>query len=764
MSETSFGLLDYQLKKAVDLHDALAEGRMGVPGMFKAHDVKAATVVKAIKAIKDDNVHGLTALTKEVSAADDKQQIVKHLEGFVNMYNTFHNAVQLAKTKPITQNVADGLHSSLETLRAHVSKYGLDELDHKIGGGYGGTTRVRSKLSGVVRGLETNPNIGMLKGTGITGAALAKEWVDATALKQREASTAAGHDNVSAVVGDLVDRLEHVIQQVEAQVSSSDPLDSTKITAEDFINYQSTSKMVQAKYFVDHDAIKLVKELEPIKLQNAIWAALSPQIDGCTREVDDKLKGTAATNENTDKRARLTALKTALQDLKSNLAMALGDAKPMASLPMVSNFQRAKQAVNDMHDEFRKQALTPNHGASLGRSSGDPAGGGLGSLGGLSRLGGIGGLLVRTPDVRRMRHYAESIKSFAEVVKDHKMSTQVTNFANVAIEAISSLSAGKAAGKPADPEDPVGRSMIGQTMTQSYSFIAGTKRALRSYIAMHANYVLRSNRDAFEYMRFWEANKEAGRRLTSDADGVKFDESLTAWKEKCKEIVESLAQPALKGVKESINGEAGVRPVAMRMIGESDTSRKLDLEFELLLHMAQLGGDKIARFYSAEYASPIDSLFDLPTLILYSLKALRLLCAWVALRVAAHVFEDMARRQVYVELKDPPNAAIFVGLFLAVDVSLGLVVLGFLGLTKYLFTDGDSDHPISGEFIMKWAVDYVAVTVLVAALALVIGAVIMRSRYFRFRYETSRGIRAMQSMVLSVYGVLLVVPFFRIVG
>jgi hypothetical protein len=53
-------------------------------------------------------------------------------------------------------------------------------------------------------------------------------------------------------------------------------------------------------------------------------------------------------------------------------------------------------------------------------------------------------------------------------------------------------------------------------------------------------------------------------------------------------------------------------------------------------------------------------------------------------------------------------------------------------------------------------------SLVVFAVAVIIGQVIKRKKYFRYKYEGDRGIRAMQQMVMYVYNVLLFVPFFRL--
>ena len=145
---------------------------------------------------------------------------------------------------------------------------------------------------------------------------------------------------------------------------------------------------------------------------------------------------------------------------------------------------------------------------------------------------------------------------------------------------------------------------------------------------------------------------------------------------------------------------------------------------------------------------------------MYALKALRLLTAWATLLVATRTFQDAYRDRVYTRDESPPNPAWFVLLFVAADLAVQAVVVGILLALRHML----GESPIDGHLITAWLVDVAASTAVVAAISLVIGQVIKHKKYFRYKYEGERGIRAMREMVYYAYCVTVPAPFYRLVG
>ena len=131
--------------------------------------------------------------------------------------------------------------------------------------------------------------------------------------------------------------------------------------------------------------------------------------------------------------------------------------------------------------------------------------------------------------------------------------------------------------------------------------------------------------------------------------------------------------------------------------------------------------------------------------------------------MASKVFQSMYNKATYGGGGgDPPSPMIFLGLLPALDLAYNAAVVALLFTAMHFFKAPDNEFPIDKYMMMQWLLDYVATTGINLLLGAVIGTVIKDKKYFRYKYEGDRGIRAMQSMVFDVYCVVLPIPFFRL--
>jgi hypothetical protein len=171
--------------------------------------------------------------------------------------------------------------------------------------------------------------------------------------------------------------------------------------------------------------------------------------------------------------------------------------------------------------------------------------------------------------------------------------------------------------------------------------------------------------------------------------------------------------------------------------------------------------DFVEKMYMGE-DGVFDRASDPQVWVFVALKLLRVLIAWVALRIASKVFQQSYDSRVYNNEQSPPSPLKFVGLFVALDLAMNAGVAVLLVFCRYLFKSVDNDFPIDGPFLTSWAVDYAATTVVIAALAAIVGAVVAKKKYFRWKYEGDRGVRALQQMTFYIYLVILAIPFYNL--
>jgi hypothetical protein len=170
---------------------------------------------------------------------------------------------------------------------------------------------------------------------------------------------------------------------------------------------------------------------------------------------------------------------------------------------------------------------------------------------------------------------------------------------------------------------------------------------------------------------------------------------------------------------------------------------------------------RVARLYSIDGYSIADVLRDSTFLVVYMLKAVRVFLLWAALVFAKSIFMPFYTQAVYVRNEKPPHPAYFVLAFLLTDVALNLGVYALLRMLHYVFRSPDNNFPIDDTTMRAFMIDYGISTTLIVVLSLTIAAVIRRKKYFRYRFEGDRGIRAMSTMIWGLSSVILIIPYFR---
>jgi hypothetical protein len=116
---------------------------------------------------------------------------------------------------------------------------------------------------------------------------------------------------------------------------------------------------------------------------------------------------------------------------------------------------------------------------------------------------------------------------------------------------------------------------------------------------------------------------------------------------------------------------------------------------------------------------------------------------------------------VYVYDEDPPNLAWFLGTVLLIDLAIHAIVALLLVIVMYILSRGDNTFPINPELMRMWVFDYLVATVPIALILLSTSTVLRFKKYFRYKYEGQRAIRAMAKITFYTYAVVLPIPFYR---
>mgnify|MGYP006284610407 CR=1 FL=1 len=289
--------------------------------------------------------------------------------------------------------------------------------------------------------------------------------------------------------------------------------------------------------------------------------------------------------------------------------------------------------------------------------------------------------------------------------------------------------------------------------------IKNLKGVFDDYARTHADFALRDHRDGLRYMMYWrnislgdeEAKKTLKEYFEKLTDLVKLvDEQTGKMRETYRRAVTGSAKddfPELARWGDGMPSDAQEEITAR--LGELDD------------HLEDVRRDTIY-LYEGNGLSIYSVITSVPFLLMYAIKLLRMLFAWAALHFSEHVFQLWYVRVAFGQNRDPPNPAYMIVLFVLIDMAMNVALLAVMYLMRTMFSTPTGTFPIDDTFIFAFVVDYACTTLAIFAIAAVVAHVVRTKKYFRYRYEGERGIRALQMMTLYVSIIVLLLPFFRL--
>jgi uncharacterized membrane protein YciS (DUF1049 family) len=118
---------------------------------------------------------------------------------------------------------------------------------------------------------------------------------------------------------------------------------------------------------------------------------------------------------------------------------------------------------------------------------------------------------------------------------------------------------------------------------------------------------------------------------------------------------------------------------------------------------------------------------------------------------------------VYDQKGNPPPLSKYLLIFFAFDLSFNVFLVVVLFLLRFLFKSDDNSFIVDNYLFNKYLVDYFISMGILLTTGFMIGNVMMNKKYFKYRYEGLRGIRAYESMMFNVAIVLYMIPYFMMV-
>jgi hypothetical protein len=381
------------------------------------------------------------------------------------------------------------------------------------------------------------------------------------------------------------------------------------------------------------------------------------------------------------------------------------------------------------------------------------------------------GFLYRKPDKERLAYYRDMVKAFGQDVRFD--GTNIANVGQMVRSIVMGLDAFKhrteaviqSAVKDAaalTDDDPAYKAYqlqrIGRAKERVIeNYFREAKRFMSRALQIHVDFALKTNRQAMRYMIYWKqmdvANGEARQLINEYEDLLLYGTSSV--RKHGMDMMNSMH----KNVSELFENTEMRKQIVEHM--EDEQAEKLLNRFQTFNEWFTDVYQRIATVHQ-QPANIFDVIADNQIILIYALKLIRYSFIIIALAIARRAFTAMYVQKVYESNLDPPHPIIMIGIFLGVEVSLALALLVILYFAKYMFFHGAGTFPVDDYLLSRWMLDYLSSTIVIAILGIIFSDVIRKRKYFRYRYEGERGIRALEVLMRWTSGIIMLLPFYRL--
>lgn len=132
--------------------------------------------------------------------------------------------------------------------------------------------------------------------------------------------------------------------------------------------------------------------------------------------------------------------------------------------------------------------------------------------------------------------------------------------------------------------------------------------------------------------------------------------------------------------------------------------------------------------------------------------------------MATNVFLQTYESTVYDKKQNPPSLFGYLIAFLGFDLFFNAFLFVLLGLCSFLFKTENNTFPIDKFLFYKYGFDYATTLVIILTLGFLIGNVIKQKKYFRYKTEGERGIRAFEEIMKMTATLVTLIPMFLIIS
>jgi hypothetical protein len=707
-----------------------------------------------------------------------------HVQGFVDKYQKFKRGAGKAQELQPGSSSADFQNTlnMLESIKAKVERLdvrpsspipssgessGMSGMPHGYGmmgmhGMHGdrGGAAAGQYASDELRALEKQLKKVMPASSTLAGD-LAKRRGD---LKDSASPHRVGvvSDTVADYMAPFFDEAESRIKEEKdlADGRDTDAFDPRRLSEDDFISYHSSSQSFRT-WAEKEGAFLTPDELEvfdkTVSYNSIAQKPLQGYLALCAdivKKIDAKVKSLSSKEDHLKR--DLQSVATAIAAFQNGALSAMASGRKPDAIDQLDSALR-RSLPSGLLGDLDVKPGTRSSAAHDGASAAGFTGNGSAELAGSAAAGSLAGFMFRRVDKQRVFKHVAQFESFKQAVGDDKIVDRIGNAVQRLRERVADLQA-KLGPSVQQANTVMTTEALPNAKTAALlAFLKSVRREVNQYVHHHVAFVVNRHRDAQAYMNYWIGMKE----LVPDPDVLQKLESYSndrkALVADVRKTFDDLRSHVLDAYRSS-----GTSSATDNIALTDEQTVEVEERYQDTVEWTRDKEERLSQLHLSESPPLIETLLEPQFVTIYILKLLRVVVGWCALRVASNVFQTMYEDRVYVRDTSPPHPAVFVGLFLGVDLAMNVVIFAILLFLKHIFKASDNTFPVDRQMLGAWGLDYAISTALVGLIALVIGEVIRRKKYFRYKYEGDRGIRAMQQMVMYVYCVMLFMPFFRV--
>ena len=385
------------------------------------------------------------------------------------------------------------------------------------------------------------------------------------------------------------------------------------------------------------------------------------------------------------------------------------------------------------------------------------------NIGAISGSGGaLGNFFFRMPSTARMQYYTYIVQAFLEDMTsgDKPWTFEMDYIVRHLEEKMKEIDKGMQRLDAAETalEEPTQREVAEQEAGKSRaraiaSTLTDARTCISKYMRLHHDFACKRNRQGMRYMLYWRTLTLSGNPIPAAINAVNvyytdLNKVMTAGIA----TVEALAKTAQDPIAKHHDAIHAMSRADVQVIEDAKQS---------LARVVKKANDRLKYMYNRPMTVR-ESITDPQILLLYALKAARFGLVLLSLWLATRIFMPMYKKNVYDQNRAPPHPALLVLIFAGIDAALTAAVVIFLYLLKYMFFVPGNGFPVDDYLISRFALDAVVTSTLVLVLALLMAVVVRSRKYFRYRFEGERGIRALNLLVRYVAAAVLLLPFYRL--